>query len=131
MRIFCGSLICFFLLFSCAGAKSDIESAVTAVCRSRVEGDFEAYKENLGGDLLRNALFQPSVKNVFNKNAGLYRKNGVLFVEVYIRNIRLNSSTRQAYISFIEKLSRGSKTVTYSRFWLLEKIDNRWRIIRF
>ena len=126
--IFIGAII---ILFSCGNDASTITDVVERVCRSRIEGDSAVYAENIGGIPLLQYLRNPAVQRAFEQEAANHNKNGVLFVDIYIRDIHIDAVVKQAEVFFIEKWSQGSRTVTRACRWGLESIDGQWRVIRF
>lgn len=104
---------------------------VETVCRSRLEGDYELYRENVGGDILVLEMTVPAYRRKFEAEAAAWKKSGTLFVDIYVRQLDIDPVRRTASIFFIEKWSRGTRTFTASRRWTLEYIDSRWRVVTF
>lgn len=121
-----------FLVFLCAGCgdpAAAVTGSVEKLCRARLEGDYSGYLEYLAGLPLQQQLQNPYSRTLFTQQADRYKKDGYLFVDLYVRDVRIDAELHQAWITFIEKWSRGTATLTFERRWQLEYVDGRWRVI--
>lgn len=118
-----------FIMVSCSSHKKSIKETVRLYCQSRINGDLELYRAQLGGRSLELLLTSKNAVKKFERIANYYKKNEILFDGIFITSIEVNLYRMQALAKYIEKLKDGKRSWAYSHVSRLEYIDGKWRVI--
>jgi len=116
-------------LTACGKDEALVEKALGAYCRSRSEGQYRAYLDATGGDLLLAALRDPATEPRMQTMGSNLAREGIVLVDTYVTSVEIDSIKRQATAVYLEKFGKGLKTWAVHHQSQLEYIDQAWRVI--
>lgn len=122
-------LLLFFGLTACGKDEALVEKTLAEYCRSRCEGQYWAYLDATGGDLLLAALRDPAVEGRMQTMGSNLASEGIVLVDTYITSVEVDAIKRQATAVYLEKFGKGLKTWAVHHQSRLEYIDQAWRVI--